>query len=133
MQIILLKFYYQCKNNLLLLVVFMDFCNNFAFIINKTGNMIKLRIEDILRERGISKTQFAEMMGIAKQNVNLLLNTTNTTKMEKIAEVLGVKFTDLFVYDGEPQEELNGFVEYKGEVYRIKTKTDLENLLLSIK
>ena len=132
MQIILLKFYYQCKNNLLLLVVFMDFCNNFAFIINKTGNMIKLRIEDILRERGISKTQFAEMMGIAKQNVNLLLNTTNTTKMEKIAEVLGVKFTDLFVYDGE-QEELNGFVEYNGEVYRIKTKTDLENLLLSIK
>ena len=132
MQIILLKFYYQCKNNLLLLVVFMDFCNNFAFIIKKTGNMIKLRIEEILRERGISKTQFAEMMGIAKQNVNLLLNTTNTTKMEKIAEVLGVKFTDLFVYDGE-QEELNGFVEYKGEVYRIKTKADLENLLLSIK
>ena len=69
---------------------------------------------------------------IAKKNVNLLLNTTNTTKMEKIAEVLGVKFTDLFVYDGE-QEELNGFVEYKGEVYRIKTKADLENLLLSIK
>ena len=94
--------------------------------------LIKLRIEEILRERGVSKTQFAEMMGIAKQNVNLLLNTTNTTKMEKIAEVLGVKFTDLFVYDGE-QEELNGFVEYKGEVYRIKTKTDLENLLLSIK
>ena len=110
----------------------MDFCNNFAFTIKKTGNMIKLRIEEILRERGISKTQFAEMMGIAKQNVNLLLNTTNTTKMEKIAEVLGVKFTDLFVYDGE-QEELNGFVEYNGEVYRIKTKTDLENLLLSIK
>ena len=110
----------------------MDFCNNFAFTIKKTGNMIKLRIEEILRERGISKTQFAEMMGIAKQNVNLLLNTTNTTKMEKIAEVLGVKFTDLFVYDGK-QEELNGFVEYKGEVYRIKTKADLENLLLSIK
>ena len=110
----------------------MDFCNNFAFIIKKTGNMIKLRIDEILRERGISKTQFAEMMGIAKQNVNLLLNTTNTTKMEKIAEVLSVKFTDLFVYDGE-QEELNGFVEYNGEVYRIKTKTDLENLLLSIK
>ena len=110
----------------------MDFCNNFAFTIKKTGNMIKLRIEEILRERGISKTQFAEMMGIAKQNVNLLLNTTNTTKMEKIAEVLGVKFTDLFVYDGE-QEVLNGFVEYNGEVYRIKTKADLENLLLSIK
>lgn len=94
--------------------------------------MITLRIEEILKERGISKTQFADMMGVAKQNVNLLLNTTNTQKVEKIAEVLGVKFTDLFVTNEQPQEELNGFVEYKGEVYRIKTKTDLKSLLNKI-
>ena len=94
--------------------------------------MITLRIEEILRERGITKTQFADMMGVAKQNVNLLLNTNNTQKMEKIAEVLGVKFTDLFVADDHPQDELNGFVEYKGEIHRIKTKADLENLLKSI-
>ena len=91
--------------------------------------MITLRIEEILRERGITKTQFADMMGVAKQNVNLLLNTNNTQKMEKIAEVLGVKFTDLFVADDQPQDELNGFVEYKGEIHRIRTKSDLENLL----
>lgn len=91
--------------------------------------MITLRIEEILKERGITKTQFAEMMGVAKQNVNLLLNTNNTQKMEKIAEVLGVKFTDLFVADDQLQDELNGFVEYKGEIHRIKTKADLENLL----
>ena len=91
--------------------------------------MITLRIEEILRERGITKTQFADMMGVAKQNVNLLLNTNNTQKMEKIAEVLEVKFTDLFVADDQLQDELNGFVEYKGEIHRIKTKADLENLL----
>lgn len=94
--------------------------------------MITLRIEEILREMGITKTQFADMMGVAKQNVNLLLNTNNTQKMEKIAEVLGVKFTDLFVADDQPQDELNGFVEYKGEIHRIRTKSDLENLLKSI-
>ena len=94
--------------------------------------MITLRIEEILKERGITKTQFADMMGVAKQNVNLLLNTNNTQKMEKIAEVLGVKFTDLFVADAQPQDKLNGFVEYKGEIHRIKTKADLENLLKSI-
>lgn len=94
--------------------------------------MIKLRIEEILKERGITKTQFADMMGVAKQNVNLLLNTNNTQKMEKIAEVLGVKFTDLFVADDQSQEELNGFVEYKGEIYRIKTRSDIVNLLGSI-
>ena len=94
--------------------------------------MITLRIEEILRERGITKTQFADMMGVAKQNVNLLLNTNNTQKMEKIAEVLGVKFTDLFVADDQPQDELNGFVEYKGEIHRIRIKSDLENLLKSL-
>jgi DNA-binding Xre family transcriptional regulator len=91
--------------------------------------MITLRIEEMLKERGISKTQFAEMMGVAKQNVNLLLNTNNTQKLEKIAEVLGVEFTDLFVLNNKPQDKLNGFVEYKGEVYRIRTKTDLIELL----
>ena len=94
--------------------------------------MITLRIEEILKERGITKTQFADMMGVAKQNVNLLLNTNNTQKMEKIAEVLGVKFTDLFVADDQPQDELNGFVEYKGEIYRIKSRLDIEKLLRSI-
>ena len=95
--------------------------------------MITLRIEEILKERGITKTQFADMMGVAKQNVNLLLNTNNTQKMEKIAEVLGVKFTDLFVADDQAHDELNGFVENKGEIHRIKTKADLENLLKSMK
>jgi hypothetical protein len=73
------------------------------------------------------------MMGVAKQNVNLLLNTNNTQKLEKIAEVLGMEFTDLFVLNNKPQEELNGFIEYKGEVYRIKTKADLIELLNIIK
>ena len=94
--------------------------------------MITLRIEEILRERGITKTQFADMMGVAKQNVNLLLNTNNTQKMEKIAEVLGVKFTDLFVADDQPQDELNGFVEYKGEIFRIRNKADLKGILRSM-
>lgn len=91
--------------------------------------MIKLRISDILEERSISKTQFAEMMGIAKQNVNLLLNTNNTQKLEKVAEVLGVRFSDLFVDDKQSTEVLNGFIDYKGEIYRIKTKSDLEHIL----
>ena len=91
--------------------------------------MITLRIAEILSERGISKTQFADMMGIAKQNVDLLLQTNNIQKLEQIAEVLGVNFSDLYVDDKQPQTELNGFIEYKGEIHRVKTKADLENLL----
>ena len=108
---------------------------NWIFVIylqlltNSSDNMITLRIAEILAEHNISKTQFAEMMGVKKQNVNLLIETNNIQKLEQIAEVLGVDFSDLFVDDKQPQDELNGFVEYKGEIHRIKTKADLENLL----
>lgn len=91
--------------------------------------MITLRIAEILAERGISKTQFADMMGVKKQNVNLLIETNNIQKLEQIAETLGVHLSDLIIDDNQPQDELNGFVEYKGEIYRIKNKADLENLL----
>ena len=91
--------------------------------------MIKLRIAELLVEKGISKTRFAEMMGVAKQNVNLLLSTNNIQKLEQIAEVLGVEFSELFVNDKPVEEAVNGFVEYRGEVFRIKSKTDLEELL----
>ena len=91
--------------------------------------MIKLRIAELLVEKGISKTRFAEMMGVQKQNVNLLLNTNNIQKLEQIAEALGVEFSELFVNDNPVEEAVNGFVEYRGEVFRIKSKTDLEELL----
>lgn len=91
--------------------------------------MIKLRVAEVLAERGISKTQFAELMGVAKQNVNLLINTNNIQKLEQMADALGVKFSDLIVDDRQPKDRIDGFVEYNGEIYRIRTKADLEGLL----
>lgn len=91
--------------------------------------MIKLRIAELLVEKGISKTRFAEMMGVQKQNVNLLLSTNNIQKLEQIADALGVEFEDLIVNDKPVEESVNGFVEFRGEIYRIKSKADLEELL----
>ena len=95
--------------------------------------MIKLRVSEILVEKGISKTRFAEMMGVQKQNVNLLLNTNNIQKLEQIADALGVEFEDLIVNNKPVEESVNGFVEYRGEVFRIKSKADLKELLKKIK
>ena len=96
--------------------------------------MIALRIEEILRERGISKTQFAEMMGVAKQNVNLLLNTNNIKKIEEIANKLGLKFTDLVVdTDNINQPEVSGYIEFAGEIIKICNVCDIEHVLEKIK
>ena len=94
--------------------------------------MIKLRIAEILQERGISKTEFAEMMGIKKQNVNLLLETNNIRKLEEIASVLNVSLTDLWQDETEVQPSINGFIEFGGEVYAIKTVDDYKSLYQKI-
>lgn len=91
--------------------------------------MIRLRIEEILRSRGISKTQFAEMCGIQKQNVNALLDTSNIKKLQEIANVLEVKLTDLIVENAAECAPINGYIEFNGEVHSIKSVEDLNNLV----
>lgn len=90
--------------------------------------MIRLRIEEILRSRGISKTQFAEMCGIQKQNVNALLDTSNIKKLQEIANVLEVKLTDLIMENTAECAPINGYIEFNGEVHSIKSVEDLNNL-----
>ncbi|MBQ3539858.1 MAG: helix-turn-helix transcriptional regulator [Bacteroidaceae bacterium] len=92
--------------------------------------MIKLQIERILHEKRISKTAFADMLGIKKQNVNGVLETRNLDKIQEIANVLGVDYLEL-ITDKEktPKPTINGFVEYNENIYKITSKEDLENIL----
>ena len=92
--------------------------------------MIKLRIERILHEKRISKTAFADMLGIKKQNVNGVLETRNLDKIQEIANVLGVDYLELITDKEETKKPtINGFVEYNEKIYKIASKEDLENLL----
>lgn len=90
--------------------------------------MIELRIAEILQEKGISKTEFAEMMGIKKQNVNVLLETNNIKKLDEIANVLGVELTDLWKGKNDSEPSINGFMEVNGQVYTIKSVEDFNRL-----
>lgn len=90
--------------------------------------MIQLRIAEILQEKGISKTEFAEMMGIKKQNVNVLLETNNIKKLDEIATVLNVELSELWKGNNVSVTSINGFVEYGDVVYTIKSKEDFNKL-----
>lgn len=90
--------------------------------------MIQLRIAEILQEKGISKTEFAEMMGIKKQNVNVLLETNNIKKLDEIATVLNVELSELWKDNNVSVKSINGFVEYGDVVYTIKSKEDFNKL-----
>lgn len=58
---------------------------------------------ELLRTIGISKTEFAEKMGIKKQNVKALFKTKNIETIRRAAEVLGVRFEMLVGYTTEPE------------------------------
>lgn len=95
--------------------------------------MIKLQIERILHEKRISKTAFADMLGIKKQNVNGVLETRNLDKIQEIANVLGVDYLELITEKEEaPKPTIYGFVEYNEKIYKIASREDLENLLNTI-
>ena len=92
--------------------------------------MVKLQIEKILHEKKITKTAFAEMLGIKKQNVNLLLETRNIDKIQEIADALGVDFNDLlFEKKVEVASSINGYVEVDSEIYPIKSREQFVTLI----
>lgn len=94
------------------------------------SNMVKLQIEKILHEKKITKTAFAEMLGIKKQNVNLLLETRNIDKIQEIADALGVDFNDLlFEKKVEVASSINGYVEVDSEIYPIKSREQFVTLI----
>ena len=92
--------------------------------------MIRLRIAEVLQEKGVTKTEFARIMGIQKQNVNSLLETNNIRKIEEIADKLGTKFSDLVTdTDAEPQPVISGYIEFAGEIMKIRSVEDVERVL----
>ena len=56
------------------------------------------RLESILKRKGISKTEFAQMLGISKQAITNLINGNPTkARLEEMAQLLGVPTWQLFV------------------------------------
>ena len=65
--------------------------------------MYILRIDDILRERGMTEKALAEKMGISPQSVNSVVRQRENTSLKKLkryAEALGVPVSELFAKDG---------------------------------
>ena len=58
--------------------------------------------EEILKKKGIKMVEFARLMGIRKQNVNVLVKTKNIDTIWKAAKVLDVPFEMLIGYVEEP-------------------------------
>jgi len=87
-----------------------------------------IRLKDILRERNVTLSAFAEQVGISQSNLSNYVNgniSPTLETLEKIAKALNISVTELF----KEKEALEFQIKYNGKVYAI----DKGNLLEIIK
>jgi len=93
--------------------------------------MIKLRVKEILREKGITQKDLSDRLGITEVGLSKSLsekgNPTIST-LENIANALDVSIVELFEAKG-----VSGFIRVDAESYEINSISDIEQLLLKIK
>lgn len=88
---------------------------------------MNLRVKDICKENGITIGELADKMQMVRESLSRAINGNPTLDtLERIATALNVPITELFSTD---KQDLYGHIEYKGTVYTIKSRFDLENLL----
>ena len=91
---------------------------------------MRFRILELCKEAGINQTELADKIGLSRVGLSKAINGNPTLDtLERIATALNVPITELFSTD---KQDLCGHVEYKGVVYTIKSRSDLENLLKMI-
>lgn len=87
-----------------------------------------IRLKDILKERNLTLSAFAEQVGISQSNLSNYANgniSPTLETLEKIAKALNISVTELF----KEKETLEFQIKYNGKVYAI----DKDNLIEIIK
>jgi transcriptional regulator with XRE-family HTH domain len=90
--------------------------------------MAKLRVKEIVKQKGLTLAKVAEMLDVHPVNLSTTLNGNPTlSTLSRIAEVLQVEVTDLIETENKPN--VRGFVKVNGEVIELSSIADLEQAL----
>lgn len=90
-------------------------------------------ILSLVQKKGWSKALFADKMGVARQNLDKLLDSQkkDINTIIKISDVLDIPFLQLIGFEKRP--EYVGFVKKDGVIKEIKSEDDILRLLLNDK
>lgn len=93
------------------------------------------RIKELIREKGYTQEEFAELMDISRVGLNQVLNRKPSyATLEKIAMHLHVQMWELFATREEViGNQLTALVEHKGTHYKATTLEELEMVVATIK
>ena len=88
-----------------------------------------LRVKYLIKQKGMTMQQFAEILGVTRDTLTRNINGNPTLEtLERIANALGVDISELFVRN-TPDSEVSGFVKVKGTLYEVHSFEDLDKLL----
>ena len=91
-----------------------------------------LRIKELIKEKGYSMQEFAEILEITRDTLTRNINGNPTIEtLEKIASKLNVDIIDLF--EKPYKENISGFIKVKGKIEEINSIEDIEKLLDELK
>ena len=86
-----------------------------------------LRVKEICKERGLLMEDLAQILGVTRITLTRNINGNPTMEtLQKIATALNVEIWELFT--ASTSGEINGFIEYRGTIYKIQSKDDLRQL-----
>ena len=91
--------------------------------------MSYLRIKELLKEKDVTAKDLAADLGIAENSLSRIITEKQQPRFEllqKIADLLDVQLWQLF---SGSQDAVKGIIDYRGIIYPIQTKKDLEELL----
>ncbi len=91
------------------------------------------RIESILKEKGLTKAAFADLMGTSRQNINSLLKNPTREKLEAIAQALNVPVWQLFASTEEvacpANDDFVAFVRNAGHNFTFTDKREFREFV----
>ena len=84
--------------------------------------------DEILKEKGISKAQFAKAMGIVPQNINKLVGTKNVITLTNIANYLDLPLSVILFGEEEKEQVIHGCIFVDGDAVVVNSKEELLKL-----
>ena len=88
--------------------------------------------DDLLKERGISKAEFAKAMGVMPQNTNKLVGTKNICTLTSIANYLDIPLPVILFGNEEAEQDIHGCIYINSKPHLINSKEDIESILKDI-
>lgn len=94
---------------------------------------MKIRLKEIMQERGVTSIALASMVGLSKNTISNLINNKTMPSIDtlnEIAKKLNVPFWQLFA---EPQtKSFSAIIDYNGMLKKVTSISELKTIITEL-